>query len=261
MFLDPLRAPSPDKARLPRIACMALAVCFPLLPATAQTVTPSSTSASSPSAEMTPAERAKRDAENVFRWITIHADKPRKADKPPAKEEKPPTVVRVKAPAAAPVAAAPAPTPSSATAAAPIVATSSAATKPEATTLPAATPASTPPAAELVAQRAAVSAPSAAVGNALPTAAAVEEEAADTLTPLAQAEPKFPIALVRSLRTGQVQVRFTVLTDGSVSEATVVNSTHARLNPAALAAVAQWRFAPVHKPQQGVVDLGFNSGD
>jgi TonB family protein len=258
MFLDPLRAPAPGAMRG---LCVAFAVCFPCLPAAAQSAAPNSTAASSPGAEMTPAERAKRDADSVFRWITIHADKPRKADKPPVKEEKPPTVVRLKPPAATPVAATAAPAaPGVAPAAAPVVASNAPAAKPDAAT-PAYSPGSTPAtAAELVAQRAPVSAPSAAVVNA-PPVAAEEEDTGDTLTLVSQVEPKFPISVVRSQRSGQVQVRFTVLTDGSVSDVNVVTTSNMRLNSAALAAVAQWRFAPVRKPQQGVVDLGFTNPD
>jgi len=258
MYLDPLRAPAPGAMRA---LCIAFAVCFPWLPAAAQSAAPNAQAASSPGAEMTPSERAKRDADSVFRWITIHADKPRKADKPPVKEEKPPTVVRLKAPAAAtPVAATAAPVaPATSPAAAPVVASNAPAAKPEAAT-PASSPGSTPAAAELVAQRAPVSAPSAAVVNA-PPVAAEEEDAGDTLTLVSQVEPKFPISVVRSQRSGQVQVRFTVLPDGSVSDVSVVTTSNMRLNSAALAAVAQWRFAPVRKPQQGVVDLGFTNPD
>ena len=92
-------------------------------------------------------------------------------------------------------------------------------------------------------------------------AVSAEDDASDNLVPVTQPEPKFPMNLVRTLRTGQVQVQFTVQPDGSVVEPTVVASSNPRLNPAALAAVAQWRFAPVRKPQQGIVELGFTAPD
>jgi len=263
MYLDPLRASAPGAMRA---LCIAFAVCFPWLPAAAQSAAPNAQAASSPGAEMTPSERAKRDADSVFRWITIHADKPRKADKPPVKEEKPPTVVRLKAPAAAPVATtATAPAASVAPVAAPVVASNAPSAKPEAAALvpasaSAPSPASTPAASELVAQRASVAAPGAAVANA-PPVAAEEDDAGDTLTLVTQVEPKFPITVVRSQRSGQVQVKFTVLPDGSVSEVGIVTTSNTRLNSSAIAAVSQWRFAPVRKPQQGVVELGFTNPD
>ena len=72
------------------------------------------------------------------------------------------------------------------------------------------------------------------------------------------ADPQFPQNLLRSLRKGQVRVHFMVQPDGSVAEPTVVTSSNARLNAAALAAVVQWRFAPLHQAQPGAVDLGFD---
>ena len=247
MYLDPLRAPAHHALRN---FCVAFAACSPLLPAVAQTPAPAASAAST---ELTPAERTKRD-ENVFRWITIHADKPRKVVTPPVKEEKPPTVVRVKAPA---------PATATAPAAAPVVASNAPAPKAEvAAPAPAATPSAAvaPAVAESDTQRASVSAPAAAIANA-PAVAPEVDDASDNLTLVTQVEPKFPISVVRSLRSGQVQVKFTVMPDGSVTDASVVNTTNTRLNSSALAAVAQWRFAPVRKPQQGVVELGFNNAE
>ena len=74
----------------------------------------------------------------------------------------------------------------------------------------------------------------------------------------AQAAPQFPLNLMRTLRRGTVQVRFTVLADGSVSEPEVLSSTNARLNPAAVSAISQWRFQPIARAQTGAVELGFN---
>jgi len=88
---------------------------------------------------------------------------------------------------------------------------------------------------------------------------AMAAEALDeTLRPVYQTDPQFPQNLLRSLRKGQVQVRFQVLPDGSVAELQVLSSSNARLNQAALTAVAQWRFAPLKKTQSGRVDLGFD---
>ena len=199
-------------------------------------------------AELTPAERAQRDADKVFKWILIHADKPRKPNpaRDEKREEKPLVAARPK-PAAR--AAEPAPAISGAVPAP--VAT-------EATTAPvtAATPSAVVEAAVVpvfqVEARAVL--PSAA-----PPAASVAAEAVDEiLTPLFRAEPQFPANVLRTLRKGAVQLRFTVLPDGSVADAAVVTSTNARLNPSALAAIAQWRFAPLRKPQPGLVALGFD---
>jgi TonB family protein len=260
MFLVCLRAPASGRLRQLVIVVAGWA---PFAPATAQLVTPGTPATSAPAAELTPAERAKRDAEKVFHWITIHGDKPRKpVAATPTKDEKPPTVVRLKPQT-------PAATSTAAPAAPALAANLGAAPKPEAgastvavnTAAPLPTPA---PAADVVAKNTTVSAPPSGPGPAAISSvppAAVDDDAIDTLVPVTQSEPKFPINLVRTLRNGQVQVRFTVQPDGSVVEPVVVSSSNARLNPAALAAVLQWRFAPVHKPQQGVVDLGFTAPD
>jgi len=259
MFLDRLRARLPDAACAASLVTAAL---WPVAAAIAQTATPVAGAASAASAEMTPAERAKRDGDKVFHWILIHGDKPRKPvaavapkeDKPP-----PPAVARVKPAArapsshadevavetssasAAPAAAAPQASLASAPAPAPVPTPDLATTRATSTNL----------------SSAALTAPTAPAAAAAP----VEDDSPDTLTPLSQAEPKFPINLVRALRTGQVRVKFTVQPDGSVADPTVIGSSSVRLNPSALAAVAQWRFAPVRKAQQGVVELGFKDAE
>jgi len=63
---------------------------------------------------------------------------------------------------------------------------------------------------------------------------------------------------MRLLHKGSVQVRFEVKPDGTVGRTEVVKTSSARLNQAAVAAVAQWRFMPVRHAQTGIVDLGFN---
>ncbi len=77
----------------------------------------------------------------------------------------------------------------------------------------------------------------------------------ERLQPVAQPRPDFPSSLVQRLRRGTVRVQFNVLPDGSVGAAEVVDSSHARLNPAALVAVAQWRFQPVARAQAARVEL------
>ena len=63
---------------------------------------------------------------------------------------------------------------------------------------------------------------------------------------------------MRMLHKGSVQVRFEVQPDGTVARTEVVRTTSARLNRAAVDAVAQWRFQPLRHAQTGIVDLGFN---
>jgi len=259
MFLDRLRA------RLPDAACTALlvtAALWPVASAIAQTATPVAGAASAAPAELTPAERAKRDGDKVFHWILIHGDKPRKlvATVAPKEDKPPPAVARVKPAARAPSSHADdAAVETGSASAAPAVAApqaslaSAPAPAPEPTPDPATTRATS---ANLAS--AALTAPTAPAAAA---AAPVEDDSPDALTPLSQAEPKFPISLVRALRTGQVRVKFTVQPDGSVADPTVIGTSSVRLNPSALAAVAQWRFAPVRKAQQGVVELGFKDAE
>jgi len=254
MLLDRLRAPAP-RAALCKFG-MALAALWPSAFASAQTAKPSASVASA--AELTPAERAKRDGDQVFHWILIHSDKPRKPVA--AKDEKPAVAVTHVKPAARTAARAdelaPAvPVASSAASAVPAHAAAAVAAA-----APEARPAADAGTTSGTAASAAVKLATASMTTPAPPAA-VEDEAPESLKPLSQTEPKFPINLIRSLRTGQVQVKFTVLPDGSVAEPEVLSSSNPRLNPPALAAVAQWRFAPLRKPQHGVVDLGFNNAD
>ena len=253
MLLDRLGAPVPGTVCK---LCVALAVVWPASPATAQTAAPGASTASSSASALTPEERAKREGDQVFRWILIHSDKPRKAAAP--KDEKPaPVVTRVKPPvrAAEPVVEATAGAVPAAVPERPVPPIATIAV-PEAAPPPVSSPAPEPVAVSKAESTAAVTAvPPASL------AAAVDADVTESLKPVSQEEPKFPVNLVRTLRTGQVQVKFTVLPDGSVAEPAVVSTSNARLNPSALAAVAQWRFEPVRKPQQGVVELGFNSAE
>lgn len=85
-----------------------------------------------------------------------------------------------------------------------------------------------------------------------------EAEVSNSLRLLSQVEPEFPGPLQRRLRKGSVELSFTVLPDGSVSAPSVLRSSHPRLEAPALAAVAQWRFAPLAVAKTGVVEVGFN---
>ena len=252
MFLDRLQAPCAVVAAVFAAAGLSASTSVGAQPAPAG-------AASAPAAELTPNERAQRDADKVFKWILIHSDKPRKAganrtdekrEERPAtekREERPAVAARAK-PGAPPVVAA---TPSLAASTVRVA---------NAPPLAAVAPiVDTQPATVTTA-----SAPLAAVGTrVIPTGFALPGAmTADTddeiLTPLSRTDPKFPPSLLRTLSKGNVKVRFTVLPDGSVAEPAVVTSSDSRLRSAALAAVAQWRFVPLRKPQFGVVDLVFD---
>ena len=57
--------------------------------------------------------------------------------------------------------------------------------------------------------------------------------------------PEYPPDAVRKHQEGWVEVEFTVMPDGSVANATVVNANPARIfNSAALRAVERWTFKP-----------------
>ena len=248
MFLD--RQPA---RRVCAALCFATTGWLASTSATAQQVPAGAASA----AELTPAERAQRDADKVFKWILIHADKPRKPS--PAREEKrderrdekPIAAARAK-PVARTAEAAPAPASAGAQALTP------AATATTATTAAPVVAATAAPIETAIAPVSMVEA-RATVPSATPPPALIAAEAIDeTLTPLFRAEPQFPANVLRTLRKGAVQLRFTVLPDGSVADAAVVTSTNARLNPSALAAIAKWRFAPLRKPQEALVALGFD---
>jgi TonB family protein len=86
----------------------------------------------------------------------------------------------------------------------------------------------------------------------------VEESTIETLMPLKRVDPKVPSSVLGAVRSGHVEVHFTVLPDGSVADPAVDKTTNRRLIPYALEAVAQWKFAPLKRPQTGAVDLVFN---
>jgi TonB family protein len=195
-----------------------------------------------PVLDAAPSERAKRDAEKVFHWIKIHADKPRKA-----------AVVKIEKPAAA----------------APVKVADRPAVKP--TRPPVASagqPAQEQVGAAAVAAAAAASAPQpdptvAKAGPSVASAAAVPapevEEAEDVaLIPIVQPEPEFSAYLMRRLRKGLVKVSFMVLPDGSVAQVQAVSSSNSRLEETAVATVTQWRFQPVPQAQQAMVEVGFD---
>jgi protein TonB len=92
-------------------------------------------------------------------------------------------------------------------------------------------------------------------------AAAAAEPTADDLRPLSMPAPEFPRDALRSGRSGEVVVEYTVGTDGSVTSARVVRAEPARVfDRAALDAVQRWRFQPISAPVTTRRAIGFNPG-
>ncbi|HLT43438.1 MAG TPA: energy transducer TonB [Luteimonas sp.] len=70
-----------------------------------------------------------------------------------------------------------------------------------------------------------------------------------TLRPISLPAPEYPREAQRRRRAGEVEVEFTVGTDGTVTSARVVNASPPRVfDRAALSAVNRWRFQPVSSP-------------
>ena len=92
-------------------------------------------------------------------------------------------------------------------------------------------------------------------------AAAQPTATASDLRALSTPPPKFPPDALRAGQAGEVQVEFTVGTDGSVTAARVVRSNPARIfDREAVNAVRRWRFQPVDAPVTTRRTIGFNPG-
>ncbi|NUO77501.1 TonB family protein [Lysobacter sp. 5GHs7-4] len=100
-------------------------------------------------------------------------------------------------------------------------------------------------------------------------AAEARQTAAAASTPSAGADlravstpaPRYPPEALRAGQSGEVQVEFTVGTDGSVTAARVVRSNPARIfDREAVNAVRKWRFQPVGAPVTTRRTIGFNPG-
>jgi TonB family protein len=248
---------------------------------------PAPPAASASSAELTAAERARRDADKVFERIRMHADQPRRGSaeraagaaggRPAVK----PAAPRREAEAAG---AAEPSVPSPAT-----PAVDTAAPQGGSDSVPVEVPLEVT-GSNLNSGTRAPEAGSRAPDAATASAAPVAPSAASALLPgdtmlarlrepgqatvsqvrgfegpgqaplraVFQPEPQFGGAVMRQMRQGKVQVAFEVGTDGGIGRPEVLSSSHPRLNQAAIEAVSQWRFAPVDQPRRGVVTLGFN---
>jgi protein TonB len=76
-------------------------------------------------------------------------------------------------------------------------------------------------------------------------------------------DPKFPPQAIREdINAGSVTVKFTVQTDGSVTNPTVIDAKPRRgvFDDAALRAVARWKFQPIAAPRDTSVVVEFNRG-
>jgi TonB family protein len=191
-------------------------------------------------ADESPTDRAKRQAENPLKWIMMLDDKPRQPAKPAAAEQG----KRAPAPAAnrgggseAAAAAAPrvvaapvsAPVPAPAPAPAPVV-------------IPAATVAAVETAAAIA-----------------PAIAAPAPEIPEPLKLITQVAPELSRDVInKGLRRGNVKVKFNVLPDGSVADIEIMSSSDRALNKSVLAAVQQWKYAPVKRLQQHGAEVAFN---
>lgn len=100
-------------------------------------------------------------------------------------------------------------------------------------------------------------------------ARAAEQRAATPATPAAAntelraistPSPRFPPEALRAGQAGEVQVEFTVGTDGSVSNVRVVRSSARVFDREAVNAVRRWRFQPVSAPVTTRRTIGFNPG-
>lgn len=261
------------------VLCQVLS--WSLVAMTAQAQTAPAAAGADPKAPLSDVERAKRDADKVFQWIKFHAEKGEKkaADKPhEAKAEAPkpvakPTTVATAAPAPAPrrqdldpaaeraLAARNAAQDSGVNASTAGGATSpvSAPTsQPAAQTIAPSTPAPQPmsdaPSPQVVSM--------AAPATAAPAGKAPEPEPAEPDEPaplklLRKVDPEYPRALLSMQRQGSVLVQFTVNPDGTVDAAQALKSPDRKLSVAAIAAVKQWRFAPIPASRQVSVEIGF----
>jgi protein TonB len=203
------------------------------------------------------AERAQKETDRTMYWIRVLADKPaptRAAAVPkPVPAVLATTAAREKPRAVAAVAPAPAAATSVVADAGPVPAP-----LPQAPVAsPVLSPANDTPDPTALSSD---SAENAAVATAatLPAEVGPPAEPDPGLIQVKSVQPDFPSAIVRRVHKGNVEVRFQVDPAGTVVDATVVESSHARLNDAAVDAVKQWRFKPTPGPHTALVNLVFD---
>ena len=249
-----------------------------LILAGATVTTASSAQVMAPSAAASAAaDKAQKETDRTMYWIRVLAATPAPkaaaAPKPVAAAPAPKVAAapeRVKVASAAPTPAAAA-APSTADVSNATLATVVSAAPPAAPapSLAAATGAASPgnnSATTAQGVDAAVSSAGLAASIAAPAVAAtapievppVEEEPDPGLIMTKSVDPQFPVATMRRLRKGEVEVKFEVNADGVVDSVTVMKTTNAGLNTAAMDAVHQWRFKPTPKAHTAAVVLAFN---
>ncbi|MGM9514928.1 energy transducer TonB [Roseateles sp. DB2] len=229
----------------------ALALACQLLfcvPASGQTAEPAGKAGSA--SGISDSDRAKRDADKVLQWIKFHATHSAKPEAP------------APAPKPAQAAKAPAPKPGNAPAPATAQAAQAAASVPA----PAASqeqqlaasrePESPAPKPELVAAAPATPPAPPATEPARP-APQPEPEEEVALRLIQKVDPDIPRQLANNIRNGSVMVRFMVKPDGSTTKVEALGSANKRLASSAIAAVQQWKFAPIPKPREATVEIGF----
>lgn len=207
-------------------------------------------------------ERAQKAADSVFHWIKLNAQNG--ASRQQAAPAPAPAPVAARKPAAPAVASAPKPAPAPVQAAASTPPATVAAVA-AVTTETAAEAPPPPDSATLVASAAptpAPDAPLAAAAKAVEPPPAPPEEADDDepLQLLSKVDPVIPRQLQQTgFRRDIVQVRFTIGTDGKIEQASVMKAHNRRLGAAAVEAVKQWRFAPIHKAREVGVEFAFQN--
>ena len=239
----------------PRIAMSAvlLACAFACTTASAQLVIP-------PSAAASAAERAQKETDRTMYWIRVLASKPA-----PAKAQPAVAVVTTASPrpvaAVATVSARPAEAPrekikvAAATPAVGDAPVPARVTRGLDTTQPPVSDASYPSAlSSSTADDVAAATPLPPVEVAPPPV----EEPDPGLVQVKSVQPEFPENIVRRVHKGNVEVRFEVDPAGTVVDAAVVESSHTRLNEAAIEAIMQWRFKPTPKTHTAMVNLVFD---
>jgi len=216
-------------------------------------------------AELSDAERARRDASKVFRFIKFHAVRSapaaqgnaggtvaavapsRPLDKPAEKGSDPAapqgTQVASASPNPSPSPAAPAP--------------AAGLNEPDPAALVAAEP--TASGGALAAAAVAVTAPAAPVVDATPAAKpAPEAEELVELALLHHVQPELPARQLAHVRNGSVMVQFTVQPDGKTDQVFARPGAQLRLAQAAIKAVQQWRFSPIGEAREVMVEVAFN---
>lgn len=232
--------------------------------------------------KLSAAERAERDANKVFQWIRINADKAAAAEKAAAAAERHAAdkerAEKLAAEKAAEKATAADRAIAAERASAARLALAKQGAKPEQT--PAPTPAPMPTATAAAMPAAAPTAtasvePSALDGAKLAAASPVLQPPAPATKPapapkpepepevplnlIEKIDPEFPRSLMSSVREGVVEVRFTVQPNGTVTGAEAVKTSHRKLASAAVDAVSRWRFSPLPKAREATVEIGFRA--